>query len=148
MIETSLLLWLDFQISVVMNHTASLRNTKWNIPDEKKSEKRGKNITSNACNLVATAGVLLSLTLLRLVVRGERRKKRRKKTIREPVSEREREKGGGERECWRFLDGKHTLIEGRQLRTTIQSTKRRGAGQVDPSASQSQKKGRKKERQI
>lgn len=36
----------------------------------------------------------MSLTLLRLVVRGERRKKRKeKKTIREPVSEREREKG-------------------------------------------------------
>jgi hypothetical protein len=37
--------------------------------------------------------VLLSLTLLGLVVRGERRKKRKKQTIREPVSEREREKG-------------------------------------------------------
>jgi hypothetical protein len=30
------------------------------------------------------------------------------------------------------LDGTHTLIEGPQLTTSIQSTKRRGAGQVDP----------------
>jgi hypothetical protein len=42
----------------------------------------------------------------------------------------------------------HTLIEGRQLTTAIQSTKRRGAGQVDPSTPQSPKRRKKKKPAI
>jgi hypothetical protein len=65
------------------------------------------------------------------VVPGEREKEER-----EPVlGERERKgegRGGGEWWSGGGLDGTHTLIEGPQLTTSIQSTKRRGAGQVDP----------------
>jgi hypothetical protein len=68
------------------------------------------------------------------VVRGERETRKKKRTS----AGREGEKRGGKRrERWGGsagvgLDGTHTLIEGRQLTTAIQSTKRRGAGQVDP----------------
>jgi hypothetical protein len=48
---------------------------------------------NNACNLVATASVLLSVTRLGLVVRGRREKKEIK---REPVSDREGKREGRE----------------------------------------------------
>lgn len=54
-------------------------------------------------------------------------RKRRKRT-----SKRGEEGWEGEGGVEVFLDGMHTHIEGRQLASAIQSTKRRGAAQVRP----------------